>query len=496
MPLLAGSVLKDDIVLERQLGTGAMGVVWVARHRALDTKLAVKVLSQSAARDAEARARFAQEARIVARIDSPHVVRIHDYGVTEDGAPFFVMELLRGRDLRAELAEKGTLDLAATGTIVRQACAALGRAHDLDIVHRDIKPANVFLVDSAEGVFVKVLDFGIAKLARGEALDLTATTALLGTPYYMSPEQFVDPRTIDHRADLWSLAVVAYACLVGSLPFAGETVGALSIAVHRNEFRGPCAVRPELPSALDAWFRRALDPDPSRRFRDAATFTETFSAALRNEPLDDEVSRGPRSARAVDSRVALLRKSRWDEEGGVASSVNFAQRYRPRTVAAVAVGVALAAAVPVIYAARSRDPEPLPARVVSPQSSSADVPREPAAREEGAAPIDVRIAIRPAGASVSVDGAPRDVKGGFLELRGRPGARFSVVAAFDGETVERTVSITDAGRATVDSIEVEPRRRAVDRPVRPAQIMRARTEAPAPSTSVEARPPTRDAWDE
>ncbi|MCC6521334.1 MAG: serine/threonine protein kinase [Polyangiaceae bacterium] len=278
MPLAAGSTLKDTFVLERELGEGGMGVVWLARHRVLDSRVAVKVLHARCADDESARARFEQEARAIARVDSPHVVRIFDYGLTDEGEPFFVMELLAGRDLRAELDARGALGCADAVRIVRQACAALGRAHEAGITHRDIKPANIFLVAGSDELFVKLLDFGVAKLADHD-LGMTQTHATVGTPYYMSPEQFVDPRTIDHRSDLWSLAVVAYACLVGRLPFLGESVGALSVAVHRGDFTPPCAANEALPGALDAWFARALAPERADRFQSARELAETFATA-------------------------------------------------------------------------------------------------------------------------------------------------------------------------------------------------------------------------
>ncbi len=310
MPPSAGSILKENLVLGRELGRGAMGVVWLAHNRTLDSRVAVKVLSARGLGSDEARARFAREARAVARIDSPHVVRVFDYGTTDDGDPFFVMELLRGRDLKSHLEEHGPLEPDDAVTVVRQLCAALGRAHELSVVHRDIKPANVFLSEGSEDLFVKVVDFGIARLVTDGGLDLTATTALLGTPYYMSPEQFVDPRGIDARADLWSVAVVAYACLTGCLPFQGDTVGALSLTVHRGEFTPATEHRSSLPPAVDAWFRRALDPEPSKRFQTARELADAFTAALRGERprsggLASEPSIEPPPPRAASERRSV-----------------------------------------------------------------------------------------------------------------------------------------------------------------------------------------------
>ena len=279
MALGPGSVLKDNLVLEEELGRGAMGAVWRALNRSLGAHVAVKVLHAVHKDDDETLTRFAQEARAVAQLDSPHVVKIFDYGVTADAEPFIVMELLRGTDLSGRIKSRGPLSVGETATVVRQVCAALSRAHEMGLVHRDIKPANVFLTDSGGAdFFVKVLDFGIAKHL-GDDMAMTATHAVMGTPYYMSPEQFITAKDIDHRADLWSVAVVAYGCLLGKLPFVGETIGALSLAVHGGVFQAPTAVRPDLPRALDYWFQRALQVDRDQRYPSARELAATFDQA-------------------------------------------------------------------------------------------------------------------------------------------------------------------------------------------------------------------------
>jgi eukaryotic-like serine/threonine-protein kinase len=382
MPVVAGSLLKNNIELEHELGSGAMGVVWRARNLALDSPVAVKVLAARVAADPEARARFAQEARAVARIDSAHVVRIFDYGVTEEGEPFFVMELLRGDDLRARIQAGGTLDLATTLTIVRQLCAALGRAHELGIVHRDVKPANVFLLHESGGPFVKVLDFGIAKLASAQDLELTASNALVGTPYYMSPEQFVDPRRIDHRADLWSVAVIAYACLVGKLPFVGETVGGLSLAVHRGVFPAPSEARPTLPAPLDAWFRRALDPEPGGRFESADALAQSFADAARGSASKDAPSPPPDRGSNAETRAQGAAPLIDESMGGVGAPVGAPRS--PRPVAArllVAVAVLVTGALFLLRvlprASVATEPDASAAPVSSPVASAAAASAEP-----------------------------------------------------------------------------------------------------------------------
>ncbi|NUO50943.1 MAG: serine/threonine protein kinase [Polyangiaceae bacterium] len=280
MGLGAGVVLGSNIVLERQIGAGAMGTVWLAQNRALGSAVAVKVLQSALALDGQALARFQSEARAASSIDSPHVVKVFDFGVTPDGEPYIVMELLRGRDLSRVLEQGGPTSPQLTALVVGQLCRDLGRAHELNVIHRDIKPANVFLLESDGEPFVKVLDFGIARFTGDGNMAMTSTGAVVGTPYYMSPEQFFEPRSIDRRSDLWSVAVLAYSCLLGRVPFLGDSIGALSLAVHRATFLLPSQIDPRLPRALDAFFQRALSTSRDARYGSAQELAAAFNAAI------------------------------------------------------------------------------------------------------------------------------------------------------------------------------------------------------------------------
>ncbi len=273
-----GVVLGGMVRLERPLAAGAMGQVWVATHLRLQTEVAVKVMRGHGT--AEERARFEREARAVAGMGSPFTAQVLDFGVTDAGAPFAVMELLRGQDLKSRLAGAGgPLSLAETAQVVKQTCRALSRAHEMGIVHRDVKPANVFIVDAQGTSHIKLLDFGVAKLVDPQAMHMTSTGAVIGTPYYMSPEQLFHSGSVDHRADLWAVAVIAYACLTGRLPFQGETVAALSVAMHRGAFVPLRDLRPDLPPAVDAWTSRALAPNIDQRFGSATELAEAFQRA-------------------------------------------------------------------------------------------------------------------------------------------------------------------------------------------------------------------------
>ncbi|MBI4706071.1 MAG: protein kinase [Deltaproteobacteria bacterium] len=284
MRIGAGTKVTPNIRLVRLLGEGGMGSLWVADHLTLETQGAVKFISPGLPRAAlpALLKRFEREAKAAARIRSPHVVEIKDLGVMPGGRPFIVMELLHGESLGKRLACSGALGLDETATIVKQVAKALGAAHALGIVHRDIKPDNIFLVAAHDELLVKVLDFGIAKISGAPQADrgLTATGSLLGTPAFMSPEQLLSTKDADHSADLWALAVLAYRMLTGRLPFRGETVTALCMAICAAQFEPPTAIRTELPAALDSLFARALGRDHAARFPSARELAEAFVRAL------------------------------------------------------------------------------------------------------------------------------------------------------------------------------------------------------------------------
>ncbi len=300
-----GAQLTPTLELVREIGRGAMGSVWEARNTSLGTLLAVKLLRADSAFSQDGEARFEREIEVLAALDHPHLVRIVDRGKTADGGPFFVMEYLRGEDLGARLAREGTLSIDDTVTIVSQACRALAVAHERGIVHRDIKPANLFLLDDGGRPFVKVLDFGIAKRTAGE-LGMTSTGISVGTPYFMSPEQFFTPSTADQRADLWALGVVAYACLTGAMPFTGETPSAIGLAAMQHSFTPVSRRRGELGPGWDNFSARALNAEPAQRFQSALELAE----ALRRTQADaSALSSGALTSGALTSAATTLRSS-------------------------------------------------------------------------------------------------------------------------------------------------------------------------------------------
>ncbi len=272
-PYRRGAIIAGRYQLAERLGRGGMGEVWSARHVTLRTEVAVKfpsiALRGRAATSAMERFRF--EAQIAARLgrETRHVTAVHDAGCDAAG-PYLVMEYVRGPTLQHELDDRVTLPLTRVAAIVAQVAEALAVAHAYGVAHRDLKPSNLLLAADAGGaLLVKVADFGIAKALRVDlGADVPGDTTggfMLGSPPYMSPEQMAG-RAASAQGDLWALAVLAYEAITGRLPFAGRSFAELLASLAAGRFDAPSALRPGLPPAVDAWFRRALARDEARRF--------------------------------------------------------------------------------------------------------------------------------------------------------------------------------------------------------------------------------------
>jgi hypothetical protein len=266
-----------------------MGAVWRAEHIDLGTPAAVKLIDARIADSTEALARFRREAQAAASLRSSHVVQVLDYGV-DAGRPYIAMELLEGESLARRLARKVRLDPAEASIILRQVAKALTLAHEQGIVHRDLKPDNVFLAIDGREEVAKVLDFGIAKIAPegmapGPIDDAvrTKTGAVLGTPSYMSPEQVIGDRSVDHRADIWAFAIIACECLTGRRPFAADNFGRLVLAISAKDRPVPSSMGP-VPVGFDAWFARCTAPDPRRRCGSILLAAEELCRLAASEP--------------------------------------------------------------------------------------------------------------------------------------------------------------------------------------------------------------------
>jgi serine/threonine-protein kinase len=269
-----GDVVGGKYRLSRLLGEGGMGIVFEAEHLRLMQRVAIKWLRPDVLAMPDALERFDREARAICRMRGPHVAHVMDVDADGFGRPYMVMELLQGRDLEVELQTRGALPISEAVDWTLQACAAIAEAHKAGIVHRDLKPSNLFLAEEAGARVVKVLDFGISKLARDEP-SVTTATVTLGTPLYMSPEQVRSSKDVDGRADIWSLGVILYELVTGSPPFLGTTTAAIA-AIVADATPRPREVRPEVPEGLELAIMTALAKSPDDRFPTA----EAFAAAL------------------------------------------------------------------------------------------------------------------------------------------------------------------------------------------------------------------------
>ena len=262
-----------------KLGEGGMGVVYLAEHPVIGRKVALKAIHPELSRNPEVVSRFVTEAKSVNQIGNEHIVEIHDFGNTSDGEFYFIMEFLQGEALSDRLKRSAPLDAGRALAIAAQVTDALGASHQHGIIHRDLKPENIYLITKGHVPdFVKVLDFGLAKLTLGDekVSHKTRTGSVMGTPYYMAPEQCEGKANIDHRADIYSLGVILFEMLTGKVPFGGEGYGEIIVKHITSAVPSPRAINPLLPQSLEAITLRALAKSREQRFQTM----EEFATAL------------------------------------------------------------------------------------------------------------------------------------------------------------------------------------------------------------------------
>ncbi len=288
---LVGTILSERYRILRQIGEGGMGLVYEAVHVTIEKRVALKVLRDDFSSRPEVVERFKQEAKSATKIGNEHIVDISDFGVTPSGASYFVMELLEGEDLANVLQRDGTLPIERAAKILLQCCKALGAAHAKGIVHRDMKPENIFLTTRDERTdFVKIVDFGIAKMSDIETVGapgrkLTKTGMIFGTPEYMSPEQAAGKASLDHRVDLYALAVIFFEMITGRVPFIGDTfMGILT----QHMFEDPPQLHEVNPhvavsTSLAGFIYRGLAKEPDERYQSCEQMASALEAALTGE---------------------------------------------------------------------------------------------------------------------------------------------------------------------------------------------------------------------
>jgi serine/threonine-protein kinase len=274
-----GEILAGKYRVERVLGAGAMGVVLRVTRLGADGILALKFLRPSVARDAVAAKRFLREAAAAGRIQSRHVVKILEVGELASGAPYLVMEYLDGATLASHLEGGKRLSLEQACNFAGQLAEGVAAAHAMGVLHRDLKPANLFICHGDDGHdLLKIVDFGVSKLLDDEGGDghLTRTQTSLGSPLFMSPEQMRSARTVDFRADQWSVGAVLYRMATGHLPFDGTSLPRLCLQVLQAEFMPVTTRCPDLPAEFGAVVERCLRLSPGDRFADMAELAEAL----------------------------------------------------------------------------------------------------------------------------------------------------------------------------------------------------------------------------
>jgi serine/threonine-protein kinase len=318
-----GTLLVGKYKVTRELGRGGMAAVYEAENVSIGKKLAVKVLAAELANSAIVIERFFREARAAASVKSPYIVEVYDSGRLEDGRPFIAMELLEGESLYDRMARVRLIDPRTTVHIIGQVAKGLMKAHAANIVHRDLKPENIHLCKGEDGEEIaKILDFGLAKFYSPMKPDektarLTREGAVFGTPAYMSPEQVKGQGSVDHRADLWALGCMTFECLTGRPVWNTDQGVAMTFAaIAAAQLPIPSRLRPDLPPSFDAWFKKALDRDPNKRFQTAKELADELARALGAPPISlvnvgspsqiefDALSQNPESIAGIEERMA------------------------------------------------------------------------------------------------------------------------------------------------------------------------------------------------
>ncbi|MEM7136904.1 MAG: protein kinase [Myxococcota bacterium] len=477
---LVGTLLAGRYEVIRRVGEGGMGLVYEGKHRDIDKPVAIKVLRDDLSGRPEVVARFRQEAKSASRIGHRNIVNVSDFGETQFGASYFVMEYLEGEDLANVLGREGTIAVDRTCRIVLQCCHALGAAHDKKIVHRDIKPENIFLT-AREGnpEFVKIVDFGIAKMGDIETegqpgRKLTKTGMIFGTPEYMSPEQAAG-KDLDHRVDIYALGIILYECLAGTVPFVGDTfMGVLTQHLFAKpprivESNPEAAVSPEIELVIS----KALAKDPNDRYQTTAELAEAVECAL-----DGRVSTATAVSAARAEPLELL----------ATDPAPPPIRHKPRWVWGVAVSCALAIGVWLGLGTSSKDADaseqapnvatPAPVTVAEADDQLVEPTPTDASPVEAeiATVVDVHVATQPAGGAVfHADGSPacEQAPCTLVAVRGTP----LILRARLGKRTGRTL-ITPTQEETV-LIELKTPRRVAAKPRNstPAKPRRTKSDA-------------------
>jgi serine/threonine-protein kinase len=397
---LVGKVLTDRYLIRKRLGEGGMGTVYLAEHTTIKKKVAIKVLSTEFSHKKDLVDRFLQEARAASMIDQENVVEITDYGSTPDGSVYFVMEFLPGEDLSHTVKREGALPWARVKPIMLQICRALQAAHDAGIIHRDMKPENCFRIKRGSNPdFIKVLDFGIAKVTGDEnegGKGLTRTGMIFGTPEYMSPEQAKGERP-DHRVDVYAVGVILYELITGKVPFHADTfMGILTKHMFETP-EAPSAVAPpsaSIPPEVEAIVLKAMQKNREHRFQSMNEFAAAIEAVGSGSAMvvvvDEQIERPSDGETQFRNTVIAGGAGTYPPAAaigyGATTAVDIPQRSNTMMILGVAFGLLLVGGGAAFFAfggAKPAEPAPIaaavePAAPVADAKPPADVKAEPA----------------------------------------------------------------------------------------------------------------------
>jgi serine/threonine protein kinase len=398
---MIGSQLGKTYHIIDKIDEGGMGVVYQVEHQTLRKRFAAKVLAAGLAANPEALRRFEIEAHAASKLEHENIVNVTDYGVADDGRPYLVMELLKGKTLYQRLRE-GPLSLQETVAVIVPVCHALTAAHAEGFIHRDVKPENIFLTQRPLGRFgIKVLDFGITRL-RAESSRLTKMGQALGSPFYMAPETCRGD-AIDHRADIYSLGVLLYQLLCGQLPFHDDNLLKVIQLQVAAPLRPPRDLVPDISDQLDRVICKALEKDPADRYQSIEELEDDLLAAL--PPDADALLHARRTPLGVPAVITSPTPTSVATSSGAlpaaASTTASIRRALPRPALVAGAALLLLGGGAVVFLVSRGDDRPAPAPVTAlPQPAAGDPPADPEQRPMRR----VSVATRPAGASVTLDG--------------------------------------------------------------------------------------------
>ncbi len=454
-----GQTIAGKFRLEREIGRGGMGAVWEAHHLSLGCAVAIKLIDEKRAKSRMGTVRFVREAKASAALRSPHVVQILDHGV-DDGTPYIAMEMLEGDTLAERLDKEGRLTNVQTVRVVTHIARALTKAREHDVVHRDLKPENVFIVQNMDEEVVKVLDFGVAKqnVASDDTNSVdTKTGSVIGTPRFMSPEQ-ARGKTLDWRSDLWALAIIAYRCHVGQLPFEGSALGELIMQICSEDLPVP-SQHADVNEGFDEWFAKAANRNPDERFQTARELATSLAEVLVGAGAADPSGRGLSTL----ERYSIVGTTDSGESavpsglGRTIQSVRPTQGARNWLLAGGGVA-ALAVAAYLLWPAGAPAEAPKPATTTPVATATATATATASASAESPAAeltYAVQLTIVPAEARVSVGGARVGTDEGVLTIQGQLGSVYDVEVSHEGKSRTVSVAITEEGPRP-EVVELEP----------------------------------------